>query len=110
MRKETHRCEYECANLYLESGVRPWVPVHNDSTNVSDHFAETTDRHESPKDPGPVAKSEDKIHNSESCEVRTEEGICTEIGVIAVDCRFNGTLKRHRSAVFGAFVVVREGF
>ena len=80
--------------------------MQDDPAYVSNHLAQAAEGHEAPKDPGLIAECEDEIHNGETCEVGAEESVCAQARVVAVNCRFNGALKRYRSAIFSCLVVV----
>lgn len=67
--------------------------MHNDAANVSDHFTQASDRDKASKDPCLIAECEDEIDDCEGCEVGAEEGVRAEIGIVAVNCRFNGAMR-----------------
>lgn len=82
--------------------------MEEDPSYVPDHLGHAAEGHETAEDPGLVAVCEEEVYDRGGREEGAEEGIGSQVRVVAIYCPFNGTLGRDRSAVLGGGVVVCE--
>jgi len=94
-RSEEAGRENEAADLDFEAGIGPWVPVHDQTTDISHHlpkYAYAYGDHEGPcSRPG----SDDDLRDEEEAEERCEEGIGAEVWIVTIECVADRTKDRH---------------
>lgn len=83
--------EDEAGNLHCECGLRPWVGVHSEATDVAEGFHEGACGEGEGVGPEMVDVCEDKVGEDGEEEDGEEEDVCSEVGGVAVGCAGDGT-------------------
>ncbi len=106
--KETRR-EHQTADLHLEARIRPRVLVHNEAPDVASHLAEYAEPDGEHECPCSCPCSDDELRDEDEAEERGEEGIGTQVRVVAVERRADGTVWCHGSTDVVVGVVWHAG-